>query len=733
MSIIHSRMVSARIVREIKRCGSKLMWKQRKYKIAQLTIAISLAFAIGWPSQTLAGSLTNAASPYLKSHANDPITWRPWHPKVFDTAKKTNKLVFLSIGYSSCHWCHRFARDTLSNNRVIKILNDQFVCVLVDREERPDLDNHYLKVMEVMTGASGWPANFVLAPDGTPLFAAGYLTPEPEFGQPGLLELLEPLASAWKDSRTVIQKDVDIIRSQVAAMSKPTKLGKASEVIDPRQRAIDTWSPLFDEDYGGFGRTSKFLLPNVLGLWLDEAVRSNDDGLLGDVLKTLDHMAAGGVRDQIGGAFHRYSVDRFWQVPHFEIMLSDNALMAQVYLRAYQATKNKVYADVAREILNDLLDRFRLPRGGFASALDSDSQQKEGYYYTWTTGEIKAALGDDASKPFIETYLDSKRGLIDGRSVLRLSKDATSHAQKRKEFAQSWLKLRAARADRSPLKRDDKLLVSWNALAVSAFAKAAQILGDERYREASATTIDRLLELAPDPKVLRHSYHDGNVSAVVFLDDYGFLIQALINSYELSFDIKYLERAKIFAQILIEDFSSSEDAPFQLRPHRSRMILPNQTILTEEGMPTGNAAALEALQRLSLFSANKNLETISNSILGNLGAFFETSAASAPALVSALDFRAHKAHEVVIVGERDDPATQRLLSEVYRSPLRGTVVALIAPDAPTENKDWPLLNARSLLDNKPAAYVCRKRLCDLPVNTPRELSLRLQKIVQAQR
>ncbi len=694
-----------------------------------LCLLASVILVLLLVGQVQAGHLSDETSPYLKAHADDPIKWHPWGQQTLNRARQDDKLIFLSIGYASCHWCHRLARDTFSDDRVVEMLNTHFIAVLVDREERPDLDGYYMEIMQAMTGSSGWPGNFVLTADGVPLFAVGYVTPESEYGNPGLLLVLQSLVDEWKENRAAILKDLDTTRRELRSLFKPLQTGAASSKIDARGAAVSSWSSAFDETYGGFGDSTKFLVPNALSLLLDQGLRLRDKRLTENVYKTLDHMAAGGVRDQLHGAFHRYAVDRFWQVPHFEIMLSDNALLAHLYLEAFQASKKPLYAEVAREILDDLLTRFRLPAGGFASSLDSESQGRDGLYYTWTAEEVRSVLGPEAAEPFIKAYVDSKHGLVEGRSVLRLVDGPQSQHDLRKRFAGSLSQLRDARAGDTPPKRDDKVLISWNALAVSAFAKAAQVLDDKRYGQVARETLAYLLATATDARSLRHAHHEGKAAEAVFLDDYAFLIQALIDVYEIEFDISNLDHAETFMKVLIERFQGGHAEPFRFTPRDLASNIPHRVILDEGGSPSGNAAALIALNRLVLFGADAELTDQARSILEGLGRYLETSAASAPGLVSVLNYSPEDAHEIVIVGKLDEPDTQSLLREVYSRPLRGTVLSVIPPDAPLENEKWPLLAGRPLLSDKATAYVCRKRLCDLPVDTPAQLSKRLDKIV----
>jgi uncharacterized protein YyaL (SSP411 family) len=685
-----------------------------------------LACALGAPAQ--AGRLSEATSPYLLSHAEDAIDWHPWGEEALQRARRDNKLIFLSIGYASCYWCHVLARTTFVDPRVIETLNTHFVSILVDREERPDLDAYFMDIMEAMAGLRGSPANFLLTPDAVPLFAAGYLAPEPEYGAPGFVTVLQTLVTAWTDNRDGVLEDARSIGDQLRGLAEAPPGGTARRTGDPRDAAVRSWSGAFDQTYGGFGGGSKFLLPNVLSFLLRRGVWRRDEALLENLYRTLDHMAAGGVRDQLGGAFHRYAVDRFWQVPHFEIMLDQNALLARLYLEAYQASGKPRYAVVAREILEDLLARFRLPDGGFAAALDSETEAKEGFFYTWTAEEVRSALGAQAAGPFIKAHLDQAHGLVRGRSILRYL-DGPPPPEARDLLSESRPRLLEARGRRAAPLRDDKVVTSWNALAVSAFAKAAQILDDARYLQVAQEEIRHLLVAASDARRLIHSRRAGKAGETVFLDDYAFLVQALLDLYETDFRVSRLDDARRLMETLVERFQEGPGRPFRFTPIDRPSDIPARRILDEEGMPSGNAAALTALHRLVLFGAEAVFEEQARAVSRGLEPYLAQSAAAAPGLLGALDFSPDEAHEIVIVGNLGDADTRSLLRQVYKSPLHGTVLAVIAPDVPRDNETWPLLAARPLLEDRATAYVCRKRLCDLPVDTPAELSAQLDKLV----
>jgi uncharacterized protein YyaL (SSP411 family) len=681
--------------------------------IRGLALALIAGLALAPSGQAQAGRLTDAASPYLQAHAGDAIDWRPWSADALALARREEKLIFLSIGYASCHWCHVQARTTFADPRVIELLNESFVSILVDREERPDLDRHFMAIMAAMTGESGWPANFFLTPDAVPLSATGYLAPEPEYGRPGFVAAAGGLARAWATRRPDMLADAAEIRAGIEGLFAAAPAAEAGGG-DPRDKAAEAWSKRFDEAYGGFGRGAKFTHANVLSFLLRNGARRRDPMLLENVFETLDQMAAGALRDQLGGGFHRFTVDRFWQQPHFEMALNHNALLARLYLAAYRLSGRPRHAAVARGILDALLARFRLGGGGFASALDADSAGREGAYYTWTEPELRTVLGAAEAERFAAAYLDPDHG----RGALRLLQEAAAPAR----FAASRARLLEARQARPPPARDEKVLSDWNALAVSAFAQAAQVLDEGRYARVAQEEGRRLLATLADGGGLIHARLGDRLGAQVFLDDYAFLAEAFVDLYETDFDIAWLEAAHETMTRLIERFQGKPGAPFHFTPLGRSSAISARVLLAEDGAPSGNAVALTTLHRLALFG---QFEAQARAIAQTLAPYLAASAALAPGLLRALGFTPTEAHEIVIVGLPEDPRTQALLREARARPLRGTVVALIPPGADIENKDWPLLAARPLIDEKPTAYVCRQRLCKLPVNNPEDLAAQL--------
>jgi len=684
-------------------------------RAALRTAVLAMALA---GSVASAGPLSNASSPYLLRHADDAIAWQPWGPDALRQAKRENKLIYLSIGYAACHWCHVMARTTFKDPAVIARLTSDFVSILVDREERPDLDHYFMAIMDAMEGQHGWPANFFLTPDQVPLFAAGFLDAESKAGRPGFIEIATFLASEWRGQGSAIRQSIDRIKSQIDILFRRPDITIPSNGSDPGEVMRDAWLARLDEADGGFRPAPKFPHANVLSALMYHAVRRRDDRLLDQVLATLDRMATGGLRDQLGGAFHRYAVDRAWRVPHFEVMLNDNALLARLYLDAYQVSGEPRYRHVARGILDALRTSLKTS-GGLASTLAADSGGGEGRYYTWTAAEIDAVLPATAARAFTDAYIGETSGRVDGRLVLRLLARADRLIATEARLAKSRARLLAARQRRARPARDDKVLTDWNALAARAFARSAQITGNTDDARFASELLDRVYGAE-----LSHARLGSRAGKAVFLDDYAFLILALIDLYETDFDARHLDRARALTTQMIDRFQPAPGQPFQFALVDTDSTLPPQTILDEDGAPSGNATALLAMRRLALFADPAPFDTEATAILKGLRGYSQKRAAKAPSLISVLDFKA-TAREIVIVGTIEDPATQHLLAEVRRRFMPTTVVAVIPPNAPETNTDWPLLAGRPLLDDKPTAYVCRRRLCRLPVDRPADLARQL--------
>lgn len=658
-------------------------------------------------------------SPYLRQHAGDPIAWQPWSAETLERARREGKLVFLSIGYASCHFCHLMGRESFGDAELARILAKSFVCILVDREERPDLDAYFTAMMVALGGRPGWPMTLLLSPDLVPLYGANFMPLHATGGEPGLFDTVAALARDWHDDHAGLLRNIDAIRPQLAQLARNPAPPPAEPPGDPRDSAATAWSQAIDPLYGGFGQEAKFHQPAALSLLLHQAVRRHDAALLGKVTLTLDQMAAGGMRDQLGGAFHRYAVDRFWQVPHFEIELGDNAMMARLYLEAFQATGRQAYATVARGILDDLLARLRLPDGDFATGLAADSGAGEGAYYTWTADEIRRTLPPDQAEAVIALTLDARHRGAGGESrVLRLVAGPAALDQALPVMAEARAELLAARRRRPEPGRDDKVLTAPNALAVSAFALAARVLEDAAYLRVAEDTAGNLLRRPWKQGVLRHGRVGPDVGDDAFVDDAAALIAALLDLYQADFDPNHLDQAERLARSMLTDFAAGPARPLRLTPARHQDAIPGQILLREDELPSGNALALADLRRLALFSGRPDVAAAAAGLAAAVGPFLAESAAEAPGLAVSWDFTPAEAREIVVVGRPEDPARGRLLALAARRLLPGTVLAAQDPAHPAADDRWQMLAPRPMLDNRATVYLCRDYLCDQPLTEP---------------
>lgn len=672
-----------------------------------------------------ANRLTGSTSSYLLQHADDPVDWYPWGEEPLQRAKREQKLIFLSIGYSACQACRRMGRESFRDPATAAVLNAHYISIHVDREERPDLDGYFMNIVTAMTGSGGWPLNMILTPTLEPVYGGSYFPLVSQQEQPSFKAVLTTVQSEWAGDREKLLKRLGKLVTWLREQ-RETGQGepKGETDLDPRPAGVAFWQSRFDDQYGGLaGLESKSPHPLLLSLLLRHAALHRESPAAEPALLTLDQMGAGGVRDQLGGAFHRSSVDPRWQVPRFEIMLDENALLARAYLEAFQLTGRPHYALVVREVLDDLLRRFQLPGGCFAASLVGEAGAEN--YYTWTAEEITAVLGAQQATPFLELFFDPVEGVVAGRSVLRLLDGLESLAQNRKELRNSQQAMRAARERRPSPARDEKVLTSWNGLMISILARAGALLQEPTYLTAANRCLADMNQHFPSPEALRHSRRAGWVGESVFLDDYAFLAQALVDLYEADFNLKHLEQARLLVQAILDHFQPATGRPFQLTPKASVSAIPARTVLEDGNTPAGNSVALLTLQRLVLFTQARRLEEEGLAIRRYLADYLAKKGATAPELLHVWDYLPDSAVEVIVAGERTHPMTQAFLQEIRRRLIPGLVLALVEPGQSMDTKAWPLLAGRVPLKGEPTAYVCRNLLCRLPVTRLEDLVLQL--------
>ena len=672
--------------------------------------------------------LAHETSPYLLQHAHNPVDWFPWGEEALAKARSENKPIFLSIGYSACHWCHVMERESFENDSTAAILNQHFVNIKVDREERPDLDDIYMSFVQMSTGSGGWPMSVFLTPDGKPFFGGTYFPPEEAYGRPGFPQLLDAVAEAWDNDREGILHGADTAVERLQSMLEMTQDPAAIEpaAIDT---AVQQMLQRFDPIDGGFSGAPKFPPSYSLSVLMRQYRRTQEPRILKAVTFTLDKMAQGGIYDQLGGGFHRYSVDAQWLVPHFEKMLYDNALLVAAYCEAYQLTKNPLYKQVVVEVLDYVLRDMTDATGAFHSAEDADSEGEEGKFYVWTAAEIVSVLGEADTKLFRDYFDISDTGNFEHqKSILHLRTTPEDFAKRYSlspddfslRLSQMKDKLMKVRSQRIRPHKDDKVLTDWNGLMISALARGYQISGDEKYLRAAERSAAFLQSTMATPVGLMRVYRAGKVKQHGFITDYAFLLNGLVDLYESNFDAHWLAWADKLAAEMLANFLDAQNGGFYMTIADQKDLLVRQKDSYDGAIPSGNSVAAMALLRLSALLDKKAYRTEAERTMASLAANANKVPMAYMNLLNAADFMSSRVREIAIVGKPSDPATKALLNQVYLSYLPNRVIALLDPSDPESIKGAnliPLLKDRPLLAGKSTAYVCENFVCKLPVAT----------------
>jgi uncharacterized protein YyaL (SSP411 family) len=637
----------------------------------------------------MSNRLINETSPYLLQHANNPVDWYAWSPEAFERATEEDKLVLLSIGYSACHWCHVMEHESFENRSIAKLMNDNFVSIKVDREERPDLDHIYMTAVQMMTGSGGWPMTVFLLPTGEPIFGGTYFPPEDRYGRPGFPRVLETISNAYRTRKQEILQNAQEFRQQLARQtfqkSEDETLG--ASMLDTAFRAIGS---RFDAREGGFGAAPKFPPSMSIDFLLRYHHRTGDDHALHMAMLTLDKMAYGGMYDQVGGGFHRYSTDDHWLVPHFEKMLYDNALLARVYVDGYRATQKPLYKHTAEETLDFVVREMRDANGAFYSTQDADSEGVEGKYYVWSLDEFNRVVGDDPGK--LADYFDvTEHGNWEESNILNIRRDADPAMEAK--IANAKKKLYAARLNRIKPGRDEKVLTDWNGLMLRAFAEAAAYLGREDYRAVAESNANFLLTTMWDGTRLLHSYKDGRARFNAYLDDYANLADGLVALYELTLDAKWLDAAVQIADRMIDQFWDP-DGGFYFTSKDHEALLTRTKDFFDNATPAGNSVAADVLVRLGAILEREDYRKKAEDIFLTTAGLMKQYASGFGRMLSALDFYIGPSKEIVISGSAD--AFLEVLRKRY---LPRTVVV---------RQDRPMM------DGKPTVYVCENFTCKQP-------------------
>ncbi|WP_257312295.1 thioredoxin domain-containing protein [Geothrix fuzhouensis] len=656
--------------------------------------------------------LVGSLSPYLLQHAHNPVDWHPWGEAAMAKAKAEQKPIFLSIGYSACHWCHVMERESFENPAVAEVLNAHFVSIKVDREERPDLDDLYMDAVQAMTGRGGWPMSVWLTPDLEPFYGGTYFPPEPRGGMPGFIPLLTRIAEVWREDRAGVVTQAGKLAAELqrqAAVEPGDGLPDASVF----EAAFQQLRQGFDARWGGFGPAPKF--PQAMAVELILARGTVEDRAM--ALRTLDAMREGGMYDHLGGGFARYSVDGQWLVPHFEKMLYDNAQLAACYLAAFQATGEVRYGQVARETLDYLLRDLRGPQGGFHSSEDADSEGEEGKFYLFTPAEVREALGEADGARFCAAFGITEPGNFEhGHSVVHRFSCPAGVGLAEKEDRALRDKLRLWRDRRVRPGKDDKVLTAWNGLTLSALARGFQVLGDPRYLEAArecATFLRR--ELWPEGHLLR-VWRQGQAHTRGFLEDHAAVVEGLVDLYEAGFDPAWLRWAETLAESLLARFQDPAEGGFFSTEADQKDLIFRQKPGFDNALPSGNTLAARALLRLSRHLQREDFRQAAEGALRCFTPWLQRAPRAFLGMLSALDLALREPVEVAISGDPEHPKMRDLLAEVHRRHLPGRVLSV------SEDQFLPLHEDRVASGEGPLVFVCRGRTCARPVSTPEDLA-----------
>jgi uncharacterized protein YyaL (SSP411 family) len=658
------------------------------------------------------------------------VDWYPWGEEAFEKARTEDKPIFLSIGYSTCHWCHVMETESFEDSEIANAMNETFVCIKVDKEERPDIDKVYLTACLMMTGSGGWPLSIIMTPNKKPFFATTYVPRESMFGRIGMRELIMNIQKVWELQRDKVD---DISNRVVDALNERAPEG--GEELDRTilDKAFEKLSDSFDGQYGGFGAAPKFPTPEKLTFLLRYWKRAGNERALEMVEKTLSQMRQGGIFDHIGYGFHRYSTDRAWILPHFEKMLYDQAMLSIAYTEAYQVTKKEEYAETVHETLDYVRRELASSEGAFFSAEDADSEGVEGRYYLWTLGEIKQVLSPAEAEVFARAYNVTatgnlgKEGLGDGARDNVLSKNESldeiasqtdmTAQELRGLLATSLMKLSERRERRAHPHKDDKILTDWNGLMIVAFARAAKAFGRTDYeREAIRATDFILNSMVSDEGRLRHRFRDGEAAIDAFLDDHAFMIWGLTELYETTFDVRFVQAAMDLTRSMIDLFWDEDDGGFFFSAKDAEKVVARRKESYDGALPSGNSVAMLCLLRLSHLTGDLELERKANRIAMAFTKEVSTMPEAYPQLLSALDFAFGPSSEIIIAGDPEKKDTTEMIDSVRARFMPNAVVILNPEDGASGGPLAESIKGKSSIDGKATTYMCSNRACGEPAN-----------------
>ena len=682
--------------------------------------------------------LIHEKSPYLLQHAYNPVDWYPWGDEAFEKARQEDKSIFLSIGYSTCHWCHVMEHESFEDPEVARLMNATFISIKVDREERPDLDHVYMTVAQMLTGKGGWPLTIIMTPDKKPFYAATYLPKESRWGHTGMMELIPQIKSAWQTRRQEILSSSEKIINALQRMGNENPGAN----LDPSifDKAYQDLAQRFDMTYGGFSDAPKFPTPHNLLFLMRYWKRSGDGKSLEMVNQTLREMRLGGIYDQIGFGFHRYATDKEWLVPHFEKMLYDQALLAIAYLEAYQATGEETYAATAREIFTYVIRDMTAHEGGFYSAEDADSEGVEGKFYVWTEQEIREILKKDEADLFIRVFNIQPKGNFKeeaigqpaGTNILHLKKSIAEIATHLKmpapelkgRIESARKELYDVRAKRVHPHKDDKILTDWNGLMIAALARGAQILGEPEYARTAQKAVRFILDqLRNTNGRLLHRYRAGEAKIVAHLDDYAFFIWGLIELYEASFEAGYLRTALELAEDMQKHFWDHKTGGFFFTPDDGESLIVRKKEVYDGALPSGNAVAMHNLLRLARFTGRSDLDAMASKIDNAFSEQIKQFPSGYGQFLTSVDFGIGPSYEVVIAGPPGGKDTIDMLTALRKTFIPNRVVIFRPLDENASEIDAlaGFIKKHEALDGKATAYVCVEHFCKLPTTDINEM------------
>ncbi len=679
--------------------------------------------------------LAHETSPYLLQHQGNPVDWYPWGPEALERAKREDKPIFLSIGYSACHWCHVMEHESFENAAIAEKLNTSFVSIKVDREERPDLDQLYMNAVQMLTGRGGWPMSVFLTPKLKPFYGGTYWPPHAKHGMPGFDQILDAVSAAWTNNRVAADEAAENLTEElVKSVQQPNTTGEPEANLI--QSAILQLARSYDRMYGGFGGAPKFPAPMSLRLLLRHGIRAHDASAVDMVRGTLDHMAAGGIYDHLGGGFARYSVDARWLVPHFEKMLYDNSQLAVAYLEAFQVTGKEQYSQTVRETLDYVLRDMTDPVGGFYSTEDADSEGIEGKFYTWKKSEIIDVLGVEAGETFALVYDASEEGNFEHANILNLPKTFEQQAallgrppaELGQELAASRAKLFEVRRGRIHPHKDDKVLVAWNGLMIEALALAGGALTEPRYLDAARKAAGFLsTDLRQSDGRLFHTWRKGKAKVDGYLDDYAYLACGLIALYEATFDARYLDQAIQLVDTVLERFGDSKAGGFFYTADDQETLLVRIKEFADNAVPNANAMATMALLKLGKLTGRERYVEAATKTLEASVPLIERYPSACGQMLLALDFWLGPSYEIVLAGDLAQPEVQQVRNDISRRFFPSKVLAY-ASDNPSP---WleALIVGKSPLGDAPTLYVCEGFTCQAPARGQEEIAHALDNLL----